>query len=251
MLAPRCPRVVRHRPLPPLEELLAGLAGAGVADAPTEGPDPEMLRGLLDMALFLAEHKKRVSFAGFRWDDPRFAVTDARAEVQVAYATLAGDTRDALRLTLEANLPRVAGGRTLLALDAHATRAREFELGHALFGGVTLFAWPTKPPEPADPRIDAAREKGWAKVLKEHNLLPGRGIVVLDEHQGLLLRDARFEELLGVLLLLPDGHTTLWWNPFVRADRNDPEMQFWLTWGAGTGPASGWREVFRAEEPHG
>lgn len=219
-----------------------------MTDAPRDGPDPEALRGLLDLALFVAEHKKKVSFPGFHWGDPRFTVADARTTLEVAYASLAGEGEDALRWTLEGNLDRVRGGRTLLALDAHATTAREFELGHALYGRVTLFSWPTKPAEPADPRIDAAREKGWAKVLKEHNLLPGRGIVVLDEHQGLLLREPRYEELLGILLLLPDGQTTLWWNPFVRADANDPEMQFWLTWGAGTSPASGWREVFRAED---
>lgn len=239
--------MARHRTLPSVEALLAGLADAGVEDAPREGPDEETLKGLLDLALFVAEHRKRVSFPGFRWDDPRFRVADARTTLDVAYATLAGDSEDAVRWTMEANLPRAGDGRTLLALDAHTTRAREFEIGHALFGRVTLFAWPTKPPEPADPRIDAAREKGWAKVLKEHNLLPGRGIVVLDEHQGLMLRDARYDSLLGLLLLLPDGGTPLWWNPFVRAEHNDAEMQFWLTWGAGTQPASGWRELLRVD----
>lgn len=218
-----------------------------MTDAPREGPDEEALRGLLDLALFVAEHKKKVAFPDFQWQDPRLRAADARMTVDVAYATLAGDSEDAVRWTLEGNLDRLRGGRTLLALDAHTTKAREFELGHALYGQVTLFSWPSKPPEPADPRIDAAREKGWAKVLKEHNLLPGRGIVVLDEHQGLLLRDPRYEDLLGILLLMPDGQTPLWWNPFARAELNDPEMQFWLTWGAGTSPASGWREVFRAD----
>lgn len=230
-----------------MDELLRALEEAGVEDAPREGPDEEALRGLLDTALFVAEHRKRVSFPGFHWGDPRFLVADARVSLTLAYAALAGETEDALRMALEGNLDRARDGRTLLVLDAHTTRAREFEIGHALFGQVTLFQWPTKPPEPADPRIDAAREKGWAKVLKEHNLLPGRGIVVLDEHQGMLLREARYEDLLGLLLLLPDGHHALWWNPFVRADVNDAELQFWLTWGAGAGPASGWRELFRAD----
>ena len=230
-----------------MDELLLALDEQGVTDAPREGPDEEALRGLLDTALFIAEHRKRVSFPAFHWGDPRIQVVDARASLSLAYTTLAGETEDALRWTMEGNLERARDGRTLLLLDAHTTKAREFELGHALFGQVTLFAWPTKPAEAADPRIDAAREKGWAKALKEHNLLPGRGIVVLDEHQGMLLRDARYEDLLGVLLLLPDGHHTLWWNPFVRTDVNDPEMQFWLTWGAGAGPASGWRELFHVD----
>lgn len=234
----------RFRPLPPTEELLAALAEAGVEDAPREAPDEESLRALLDMALFVAEHRKRVSFPDFHWGDPGFVAKDAKVTLRVAYAELPGDDEAALRLALDANLPRVQDGRTLLALDAHRTRAKEFELGHALYGGVTLFQWPHKPPQPADPRIDTAMEKGWAKTLKTHNLVPGRGIVVLDEHQGILLRDERFRRLAGLLLLFENGHTALWWNPF--ADEADAELQYWPAWGPG-GPASAWKEVFRAD----
>jgi len=99
--------------------------------------------------------------------------------------------------------------------------------------------------QPADPRIDAAREAGWTPTLKAHNLLPGRGIVVLDEHQGLLLRDERFADVLGLLVLFENGQTELWLNPFARSA--DPELQHWRAWGPGTGPASGWRERFFAE----
>lgn len=235
--------MVRHRTLPPVDDLLAALAEAGVTDTPREAADAHALQGLLDTALFVAEHHKHVSFPDFRWADPQFLVEDAKVTFRVAYAELAAD----VETTLLANRDRFRDGRTILLLDARRSGAREYDLGHALFGEVTLFQFPSKPPEAADPRIDAARERGWVKALKDHNLLPGRGIVVLDEHQGLLLRDDRFADLVGVLVLFANGLTTLWWNPFVRADVNDPEIQYWLTWGKGDKPASAWRQVFEAE----
>lgn len=241
---------MRRRPIPSVEESLEALLEAGVHDAPREGANEEDLKGLLDLAAYVAEHKKRVSFPGFTWEDPRFVAEDDKVRMTLAYATLPGDGPEALQLALRANLPRVDRQHTLLALDAHATRAREFELTHHLYGEVTLFSWPHKPPEPADPRIEDARERGWAKTLKEHNLLPGRGIVVLDEHQGALLRDPACESLAGLLLLLPDGQTQLLWNPFVRAEWNDSELQYWLGWGAGA-PSSAWREVLRVDEERG
>ncbi|HVM45123.1 MAG TPA: hypothetical protein VM582_04240 [Candidatus Thermoplasmatota archaeon] len=232
---------MRRRTLPPVDELLAALAEAGVADAPAEGPDATMLQGLLDMALYVAEHKKSISFDGFTWADPAFVATDAKVTLRFAYGELVGD----VAMTLAANLPRLAGERTLLALDARRAGAREFTLGHALYGEPTLFQFPSRPVEPADPRIDAAREAGWTPTLKAHNLLPGRGIVVLDEHQGLLLRDERFADVFGFLVLFDTGQTELWWNPFARGA--DAELQHWRAWGPGTGPASGWRERFYAE----
>lgn len=231
----------RTRALPPVAHLLAELAEQGVDDAPREGPDEESHKGLLDLALWLAEHRKRVAFPGFSWDDPRFVASDAKVSLEVAYVALG--PQDDFAGTLRAHLPRVARGRALLAVDAHASRLREFDAGHDLYGQVTLFARPGKPYESADPRVDAARERGWVKTLKEHNLLPGRGLVVLDEHQGLLLREEAFASLLGLLLLLPDGHTNLWWNPFVEAERNDSELQYWLAWGEGRGSSSEWRTV--------
>lgn len=240
---------MRRRALPSVDELLAALEEHGVADAPREGPDEESLRGLLDMALWAADLRKEVSFPGFHWSDPGFVARDAKATLRFAYAALPGATPDALAWALEGNLPRFAGeGMTLLALDAHATQAREYEVAHRLYGEVTLFSFPHRPAEPADPRIHEARERGWTRVLKENNLLPGRGIVVLDEHQGLLLTDDRLRELPGVLLLLPDGHTSLLWNPFARAEKNDPELQYWPAWGPGTAPTE-WREVLRVGEP--
>lgn len=238
------PVAMRRREVPPLDELLAALAEAGVADAPREAPDHEALRGLLDMALWAAELRKRVSFPDFSWSDPRFVATDDKATLEFAYTRLPGATLDAIRLCLEGNLDRMRGGRTLLAIDARGRDVREFDLGHALYGRVTLFQHPHKPSESADPRIDAAREAGWARTLKEHNLLPGRGIVVLDEHQGLILRDERFRAILGFLVLFDTGHTTLWWNPFAHGA--DAELQYWPAWGPGA-PASAWREVFRAD----
>lgn len=234
--------VVRRRTLPPIEQLRAELAEHGVTDAPAEAPDPESLQALLDMALFCAEVKKRVSFPGFHWSDPGFVASDARVTLRFAYTELAAD----LLTTLEANLPRLRDGRTLLAIDAHRRKIPEFEIQHALFGQVTLFQWPHKPSEPADPRIHDAREAGWTPTLKEHNLLPGRGIVVLDEHQGILLRDERMRAIPGILLLAETGQTRLWWNPF--AERADPDLQHWMAWGAGTSPASAWREQLYVED---
>lgn len=232
---------MRRRALPSLEELHTSLAEAGVTDAPRDGPDPERLRALLDTALFVAEHRKKVSFPSFQWDDPGFEVQDAKVTFRVAYAQLGEDAE----ATLLANLPRL-GPRTLLALDAHRSPIREFDLGHTLYGRPTLFQWPTKPSEAADPRISTLLEKGWARTLKEHNLVPGRGIVVLDENQGFLLRDERLRALVGLLVLFETGDTKLWWNPFT--ENADSELQYWLTWGAGTGPASAWKETFYVEE---
>lgn len=228
---------MRRRVLPPVEEILAELS---VDDAPRDAPYPFALQGILDMALYVAEHKKRVSFPDFTWADPRFVSVDAKVTLTFAYAELVTDVES----TLAANVGRL-GERTLLALDARRSGAREFDLGHALYGEPTLFQFPTKPAEPADPRIDAAREAGWTPTLKAHNLLPGRGIVVLDEHQGLLLRDERFADVLGLLVLFENGHTELWWNPFARSA--DADLQHWRAWGPGTGPASGWRERFFVE----
>lgn len=240
-------RVVRSRPIPDIAELMDALKEQGVEDAPTEAADQEALRGLLDTALWVAEHRKRVRFGDdFSWADPGFWAEDGRVRFRVAYAKLAAGTADAFEEVAVRNLERTSDGRTLLLVDAHTTDAREFELGHRLYGEVTLFQWPHKPPRPRDPRIDAAREKGWVKVLKEHNLLPGRGIVVLDEHQGMLLQDPRTIDLVGIVLFLADGHHHLWWNPFVRENHNDPELQYWLTWAEGTAPSE-WREILRVE----
>jgi hypothetical protein len=232
---------MRRRPLPPIEELRAGLLEAGVTDAPGDGPDPERLRALLDLALFIVEHRKVVTFPDFTWDDPGFVVTDSKITLRVAYAQATLD----VERSVSDNIPRL-GPNTILALDAHHIDLREFDIGHALYGRPTLFQWPTKPSEAADLRIFSAQEKGWTRTLKEHNLVPGRGLVVLDEHQGTFLRDDRMRAVVGVLLLLSDGHTRLWWNPF--ADGADSELQYWLSWGPGTGPASAWKETFFVEE---
>ena len=236
---------MRTRPLPPLEELRAALDELAVPGIPREG-DERALRGLLDMALFLAEHRKRVTFEGFSWEDPAFVAQDAKLAMRVAYLRLeeGAPLEDALR----AALPRVAEGNALLALDLHGTSLREFDLMHLLYGEVTLYSWPHKPPQPADRRIDEAREAGWVKTLKEHNLLPGRGIVVLDEHQGLLLRDPAFAGLLGLLVLYPNGHVQLAWNPFVPPARASSDLQYWLAWAEGTGGASEWRQMLHVEE---
>lgn len=235
---------MRRRPIPTVDESLRALEEAGVTDAPREAPDPEAHRALLDMALFVAEHRKKVTFPSFRWDDPRFEARDAKITLQLAYAKLGARVDE----TLREHAPRVADGRTILALDAHASSTREFELGHALYGKVTLSQWPTKPPEPTDLRIWDAVERGWSATLKEHNLIPGRGIVVLDEDQGLLLRDSGLRALVGMLIIFEDGQTKLWWNPFVAREHEESELQYWLKWGAGAGQPSGWRETFYVEK---
>lgn len=247
----RLARPVRSRPLPPLDELLQGLAEEGVTDAPAEG-EPEALRGLLLMALHVAEHRKQVRFPGFTWDAPSFTVQDAKTTLRVHYVRApAAATLQDVDALLRASLPRVAQGHDLLGLDLHGTALREFEVTHHLYGSVTLFAWPHKPAESADHRIDAAREAGWVKTLKEHNLLPGRGIVVLDENQGILLRDPAFKDLLGLMTLLPTGQVHLLWNPFVDPARATSEIQYWLAWGPGTGSSSEWRELIHVHEGDG
>lgn len=233
----------RHvdRPLPAPDALLQSMREAGVTDAPTEG-DEHALQGMLWMAGYLMERQKRVSFPGFSWGDPRFSVTDGKVTMEVSYAPLAnaGSLRDTL--IAAARRVKVPG---LIGLDARASGLREFELEHLIYGQVTLFSWPHKPPEPMDRRIHEAQAKGWSRTLKTHNLLPGRGIVVLDEHGGLLLTEPALSALPGIVVLLAGGETQLWWNPFCEG--LDPEMEHYLAWGAGTGKASEWREVLRYE----
>jgi hypothetical protein len=225
--------------------LLEGLVDAGAIEPPTSG-DEHALQGLYWMAGYLAERQKRISFEGFSWDDPRFRALDAKVTVEVAYVPFAGGD---LRGTLLDAVPRLRGGTALVGLDARASGLREFELAHQLFGQVTLFSWPHKPPEPADRRIHEARERGWTRVLKEHNLLPGRGIVVLDEHQGLVLTEPALARVAGFLVVLPGGATHLWWNPFCPT--LDPEMEHYLAWMRGEGGPSEWREVLRYEGDEG
>ena len=215
-------------------------------DAPREGPDEEVLQGLLALALHPAEAQKRVRFPGFSWAAPAFVAEDRRVSLRFEHARLAARDEDGVRAFLLGSLPRL-GGRdppALLAIDARPSGLAEFQLAHLLYGEVTLFAHRARPHEPMDARIHDAREKGWTPTLKEHNLLPGRGLVVMDEHQGLLLREPRLDALPGVLLLTAAGTVHLWWNPFAR--RADPELQHWLAWGAGAGGPSEWRRVFEA-----
>jgi len=238
---------MRRRPIPHPQESLDNLREAGSTDAPTEGPEAH-LTGLLDLAAYVAEHKKAVSFPDFSWQTPHFHVDDDKAHVRIDYAPL--DSLPDLEATLQhANdLPagQAPGDQAryhLLALDLHTSpHITEFQLTHHLYGEITLYHYPHRPPHPADPRIDEAREMGWAKTLKDHNLLPGRGIVVHDEHHGLFLTQPRLTaRLQGVLALFADGHTGLYWNPFSDAP-NEAEMQYWLAWGMGA-PASEWKQV--------
>lgn len=235
--------MVRHIPLEPVDELQALLDEAGVEDYPmAHGPHEDSLQGVLAFALFLAERQKRVDFAGFAWDDPRMVSRDARVDITMLYARLDGRTPEAVAVALDEALARPHPPMSMVALDARASGITEFELAHHLYGEVTLFSWPSKPPHPRDPRIEHARERGWARTLKDHNLLPGRGIVVLDDHQGLLLTDPNLEDLVGVAVLLPTNHIVTMLNPFARDDRNEAELQHWLAWGPGTA-ASEWRVV--------
>jgi hypothetical protein len=234
------PRPV-ERPLPPAETLRLALASEGVA-APPHG-DEDAAQGLLFLAAHLVERQKRISFADFSWDDPRFVAEDDKVRVELPYARLGAE--ETLRGRLLAEMPRLRGV-SCLALDARDSDAKEYQMEHELYGEVTLSSWPHKPAMPKDPRIAAAREAGWGKTLKEHNLLPGRGIVVRDDEQGLLLTEPALARLPGVLLLLRSGEVHLWWNPFCAG--LDSEMQYWFQWGDGSAPASGWREVMRVED---
>ncbi|HEX2021479.1 MAG TPA: hypothetical protein VHH36_02115, partial [Candidatus Thermoplasmatota archaeon] len=179
---------------------------------------------------------------------PGFLARDAKVALRFPYLPVADASEAGLRDALRAALPRL-GPKALPALDARGTGAREFEVAHALYGRVTLFEHRRRPSESADWRLDAARERGWTRTLKEHNLLPGRGLVVLDEDQGLFLREPDLSAIEGLLVLLDDGHARLWWNPV--APTADPEMQYWLAWGRGEGGPSEWRQVLRVDEADG
>lgn len=237
---------MRTRPLLPLAELYGYLEEAGVTDAPREAPDDAHLQGLLSMALHVAECQKRVRFPDFTWAEPSFVAEDARVTLRFHYARLTDKTQDDLRTFLLDSMARVAGANHLLAVDTRPSGIAEFELAHHLYGEVTLFQHRSRPSEPADLRIHQARERGWTPTLKENNLLPGRGLVVLDEHQGLLLREPWLDALPGLLVLLASGETKLLWNPFSR--EADAEWQYWLAWGAGAGAPSEWRQVLHVSE---
>lgn len=230
----------------PLSELYGYLEEAGVTDAPRDAPDEEHLQGLLSMALHVAECQKRVSFPDFTWAEPTFVAEDARLTFRFHYARLNDKTEDGVRSFLLDSMERVAGTTHLLAIDTRPARIAEFELVHHLYGEVTLFQHRSRPSESADLRIHEAREKGWTPTLKEHNLLPGRGLVVLDEQQGLLLREPWLDALPGMLVLLASGETKLLWNPF--SPDADAEWQYWLAWGAGAGAPSEWRQVLHVSE---
>lgn len=236
---------MRERRIPSVDELRGFLAEAGVTDAPAEAPDDAHLQGLLALALHVADCQKAVSFDGFTWAEPGFAAKDARVTFRFAYERMSASREGDVRAFLLAAMPRVGAPHTLLALDARPSGLREFELGHHLYGGVTVFQHRRRPHESADPRIHRAQDAGWTPTLKEHNLVPGRGLVVLDEHHGLLLREPWLDGLQGLLVLLASGETRLWWNPF--ATRGDPEMQHWLAWGRGMGAPSEWREMLHVE----
>lgn len=230
-----------ERPLPPVDQLLAELELAGVTDAPREGPE-DQLQAILFVAAELTVRHKRVSFADFSWDDPRFEAIDEKVRVPIALATL---PHDDVRNVLLANAGRVSPPGLLL-LDARASPLREFELEHRIYGEVTLYSFPHKPPLSKDPRVLAAREAAWGQTLKVHNILPGRGIVVRDEEQGLFLREPKLHKLAGVLLVHRSDEMLLWWNPFCEG--LDSELQYWLQWGKGAVGASEWRELLHVDE---
>lgn len=230
-----------ERPLPPIDELLVELETAGVTDAPREGPE-DQLQAILFAAAELAVRQKRVSFAAFTWDDPRFEAIDDKVHVEVALATL--PHADVANVLL-ANVSRVEPPGLLL-LDARTSPLREFELEHRIYGEVTLSSFPHKPQMPKDPRIAAARDAGWGPTLKQHNLLPRRGIVVHDEDQGAFLMEPALIRLAGILLVHRSDELPLWWNPLCAG--LDSELQYWLAWGRGSARASEWRELLRVDE---
>lgn len=198
------------------------------------------------MALHVADCQKDVRFPEFSWADPTFVARDARVTLRFPYARLTTREPEDIRAFLLGQMPRLDGKEpALLALDARPSGLAEYELTHLLYGRVTLFAHRVRPHEPADPRIERARERGWTPTLKEHNLVPGRGLVVLDEDQGLLLREPWLDGMRGLLVLLASGDTRLLWNPF--SEKGDAEMQYWLAWGRGAGASSEWREVLRVD----
>ena len=225
----------RHKdaPLPDARALHEALVRVGVTDAPDHG-DPDALQGLLFLAAHLHDRQKRVSFPDYAWEAPRFRAADEKTTVELAYARLQrpGDLAGVL----------ASGGGRLVALDARPSGLKEYELTHLLYGTPTLHPRRGSAPDPRDDRVERARERGWAKTLKEHNLLAGRGLVVLDEDQGLYLSDPEMERVPGCLVLLAGGDVHLLWNPFALG--GDSELQYWLAWGKGQA-SSEWREMVR------
>ena len=217
-------------PVPDARALQEALALVGVNDVPSDG-DPDALAGLLFLAAWLHDRQKVVTFGDFSWESPRFEAADDKVTVELEHSTLVrpSDLAGAL-----------AHGPRLTALDARPSGLKEFELGHLLYGTPTMYPRRGAARDARDGRIDLAREAGWAKTLKDHNLLSGRGLVVHDDDQGLFLSDPETEDVPGVLALLASGDVVLWWNPFARGA--DSEMQYWLSWGRGL-PASQWREM--------
>lgn len=230
----------RARPVP-IDDFLLDLEEAGL-ELPAGLSAPEAYR-LAAAAAFFARRKKRVVFE--RSDLLR--VTDRRAEVAVPIASVAAAADLPAALAAVAPAARERAHRTVLWVDASGSPDPEHLFEHALWGPVTLYTWPSKPRRPVDERILAAERSGWTPVLKQFNLVPGRGIVVEDGRYGLLVESPDAAALAGLVVHVGTGEQVWCPNPFVEARRADSDFQFWLNWGEG-GPASEWKEVLRHGE---
>src|ERR1051326_4426137 len=149
-----------------LRELRASLAAAGVADVPEAQAGRERdLLGVLAFAGFFLRRRKDVRFPrAWRWEEPAFDVVDQKLTVRAIYAQLEGFADLAALLEDEARRARERPEPVLLLLDALDAEAPEYELEHALYGEVTYFPWPGRPPEIGDARVAQARDRGWSET---------------------------------------------------------------------------------------
>lgn len=225
----------RARP-EPIEEYLLDLEEAGL-ELPDGLSPPEAYR-LAAAGAFFARRKKRVVFEGAGL----CRIVDKKMEVDLPLLSVARAADVEGALAYGAQHARASPRRTVLYLDASASSDGEHLFEHALWGAVTLYAWPSKPKRPNDERVLAAERAGWLPVLKQFNLVPARGIVVEDHQLGLLVTSPHSPALAGVVLHANTGEQIWCPNPFVEARFADSDFQYWLKWGEGT-EATEWREV--------
>lgn len=230
----------RARP-EPIEEYLLDIESAGL-ELP-DGLSPEEAYRTAAAAAFFARRRKPVRFPG----GPHLLVVDRKMEVDVPIVHLARAADLSDLLARLAPGVRARPRRTVLWIDATAAPDPEFAFEHALWGEVTLYQWPTKPRRSRDERVLAAERAGWTPVLKQYNIVPGRGIVVEDGKHGLLVTSPDTAAFAGLVVHCGTGEQLWCPNPFVEARFADSDFQYWLQWGEGTGETE-WTKVLDTRE---
>jgi hypothetical protein len=195
----------------------------------------------LDRAVELASFFASFDAARFRG---RESASDPDPDPKPDSDSESADSESTFASDSDSNADTAGRGRQTVVpwIDATGSDEPEWKFSHALYGEPTIFAYPSRPPRPTGERLLAAERAGWTPTLKGHNLLPGRGIVIEPKNLGLFFSDPNSSRVPGLLVHLATGEIAFYLNPFAADGANDPEMQWWLSWGQGEA-ASDWKEM--------